>query len=74
MDKLTSTFCPHQVSARFQFTFGRVKLEGAVLGQPLSGIAGIEQILSRLYVLDTHLAKQHIQVVAGHVQFLVMYL
>ena len=43
---------------------------GAVLGIPLSGIVGIEQVLSALPVLDVHLAQQAVQLLSGHVQFL----
>ena len=43
---------------------------GAVLGIPLSGIVGIEQVLSALPVLDVHLAQQAIQLLSGHVQLL----
>ena len=70
VDRVASAFRPYQVLTGVKSSVLVPSGEGPVPGQPLSGIVGIEQVLSRLRILDAHLAKQHVQVVAGHVQFL----
>ena len=70
MNKVATAFRPYQVCAGVKCPVLVLPGEGSVLRQPLSGIVGIEQVLPRLRILDAHLAKQHVQVVAGHVQFL----
>ena len=68
MDKVTSSFRPNEVSLGSQLAVRCVIFEASVLRQPLTGIVRIEQILTRLHILDTHLAKQTIEVVSCHVQ------
>ena len=57
MNEVATAFRPYQVGLGLQLTIGAVVLEVAVLGEALAGIVGIEQVLARLRVLDTHLAE-----------------
>ena len=70
MNKMLASLCPHQVRICAEHTVLTSVRVGAVLGIPLSGIVGIEQVLSALPVLDVHLAQQAVQLLCGHVQFL----
>ena len=70
MDKVTSALRPYQVRIRAESIIMSSVRVRTVLGIPLSGIVGIEQVLSTLPVLDVHLAQQAVQLLSGHVQFL----
>ena len=70
MNKVASAFRPYQIGMRVEVAIQALVRVSTVLGITLSGIIGIEQVLSALPVLDTHLAEQAIELLRGHVQFL----
>ena len=70
MDKVSSLFRPYQIGTRVQGAIATLTREGAVLGQALTGIVGIQQVLTRLSVLNLVRAEQHIEIVTRHAQLL----
>ena len=70
MDKVTSALRPYQIRPCAERPVVSLAREGSVLRQALTRIVRIEQVLPALYVLDAHLAEQHVQFVSRHVQFL----
>ena len=70
MDEVTASLRPYQIGTCTQSPVTTLSCEGAVLRQALSGIVGIQQILTRLHVLDAFLAEQAVEVMPRHVKLL----
>ena len=70
MNKFPSAFRPHQVRPCMRFALRVAVHVRAVLRIPLPGIAGVEQVLSALAILDAQPAQAAVQLNGGHAQAL----